>query len=73
MILVIAIAEKDIENHLELDSQLRNLSSGVDEIDNSRIYYPMSGQLVKIVNLIKQNRILYELKIQPIDPLPLSS
>lgn len=73
MILVIAIAKKEIEKHLELDSQLLNLSSRVDETDNSRIYYPMSGQLVKIVNVIKQHRILYELKMQPIDHHPLSS
>lgn len=40
MTLLIAIAKKDIEDHPEFDSQLLNLSSGVDEIDNSRIYYP---------------------------------
>jgi hypothetical protein len=76
MILVIAIDKKELDKHPGLDPQLINLSYIVKEVNKIRVYYPLSGQLIAFVNLLKRHQILYDLKmrhIHPTDVYPLSS
>jgi hypothetical protein len=76
MNLVIAIDKKELHEHPGLDPQLLGLSYIVKEVNKSRVYYPLSGQLIGFVSLLKRHRILYDLKMQRIDPndqYPLSS